>query len=178
MTPAFGILLARRLDRRDAPSASGSRWDTRWALLPGAVLAILVARADQQYASASREAATRLAASLEHQSRAVWFQGHWGFQYYGQLLGLRPLDFRHPSVHVGDLIVKPDGITNPIELPEGTVELVGDLAMDAPELVGTMSLTRGAGFYSDVWGPLPFAFGRAPAEHSRVYRAIVPLLEP
>jgi hypothetical protein len=178
MTPAFAILLARRLDRRDATNARPFRWDTRWALLPAAALSILVARADQQQASSAREAATRVAATLEHQSRAVWFQGHWGFQYYGQLLGLLPLDFRHPSVHVGDLIVKPDGITNPIELPEGTVELVGDLAMDVPDLIGTMSLARGAGFYSDVWGPLPFAFGRAPPEHYRVYRAVVPLLEP
>jgi hypothetical protein len=41
-----------------------------------------------------------------------------------------------------------------------------------------MSIPLGAGFYSDVWGVLPFALGHVPPEHFRVYRALVPLREP
>jgi hypothetical protein len=33
-----------------------------------------------------------------------------------------------------------------------------------------MSPRLGAGFYSDLYGPLPFAFGPAPPEVYRVYR--------
>jgi hypothetical protein len=36
--------------------------------------------------------------------------------------------------------------------------------------MGTMSARLGAGYYSDGWGPLPFAFGRVPPERYAVGR--------
>jgi 4-amino-4-deoxy-L-arabinose transferase-like glycosyltransferase len=174
MAPAVGILLARRVDLGRPALAL----DPRWALVPAAVLSLVVAWADLRLARDSRDAAAELAARLGHDHGTVWFQGHWGFQYYAQLLGLRPMDFRHPAVHAGERIVKPDGITNPIELPPGTVQQVGQLLLDGPTGLTTMAQAVGAGFYSDVWGPLPFAFGDVPRERYVIYEAIVPLIEP
>jgi len=166
------------MERRAASGVLNIRWTTRWAIAPAAVLALLVAWADQDLASTSREAAVRLAAQFEHKPRAVWFQGHWGFQYYAQRLGFIPLDYRHPAIKEGDLIVKAEGISNPIALPEGSVELVSDVTLDSFSWLSTMSLPLGAGFYSDFWGPLPYAFGHVPPERYRVYRAVVPLVAP
>ena len=178
LAPAFGILLARRLDRREALGVLSSAWTLRWALVPAAALALAVAWSDQQLAFTSRTAANDLAVRFGGRPGTVWFQGHWGFQYYAERLGFRALDFRHPAVQVGELIIKPDGITNPIELPQGTVMPTLELSFDGPSALGTMNLPLGAGFYSDVWGPLPFTFGAVPPERYRVYMALVPLMEP
>jgi hypothetical protein len=178
LAPAFGILVARRLDRPQAVGTLPDAWTTWWALVPSAALALAVAWSDQQLALTSRTAAGQLSERVGGRPETVWFQGHWGFQYYAERLGFRALDFRHPAVRVGDFIVKPEGITNPIELPQGTVVPAFDLALEGPSSLSTMSLPLGAGFYSDVWGPLPFTFGAVPPERYRVFTAVVPLMEP
>jgi hypothetical protein len=38
----------------------------------------------------------------------------------------------------------------------------------------TMNRTCGAGYYSAVWGPLPFAFGPVPAERYQILRMAPP----
>jgi hypothetical protein len=44
-------------------------------------------------------------------------------------------------------------------------------AIDVPlPWLATMNLQVGAGFYADVFGPLPFAFGRVPPERFTVYK--------
>lgn len=176
LAPAAGILIARRLERRPEKGAFPVRW-TRWALVPAAALALLVAAADEAEALVSRDAAGRLAEQLSSLPGTVWFQGHWGFQYYAQRAGFLPLDYRHPAIEVGDAIIKPEGITNPIALPPGTVELTRSIELEPFPCLSTMSLAIGAGFYADVWGPLPYAFGRVPREQYRVYRALVPMKE-
>jgi hypothetical protein len=176
LAPAVGVLIARRLERRPQKGAFPVRW-TRWALVPAAALALLVAAADEAEALVSRDAARRLAEQLSGLPGTVWFQGHWGFQYYAQRAGFLPLDYRHPAIETGDAIIKPEGITNPIALPPGTVELTRSIELEPFPCLSTMSLAIGAGFYADVWGPLPYAFGRVPREQYRVYRALVPMKE-
>ena len=178
MAPVVGILLARRLDRRAGKGVLVRRMSSRWALVPAALLAFAVSWADLQLARTSREAAGVLAARLGGQPGTVWFQGHWGFQYYAQLLGFRPLDYRRPAVAAGDLIIKPDGISNPIALPPETVRLEGELLLDGPAGLSTMSIPAGAGFYSDVWGPIPYVFGPIPPERYRIFKAVIPMIAP
>jgi hypothetical protein len=56
------------------------------------------------------------------------------------------------------------------ELDEGTVELKEKLTVVGPKWLTTMNGDVGAGFYSSIRGPLPFAFGKVPAEEVTVYR--------
>jgi hypothetical protein len=169
LAPAFGILAARRLDRRAEAGASWARAGrSRWLLLPAAALSLLVGAADQGLASASREAARTLGAQLVGTRRAVWFEGHWGFQYYAQQAGLFPLDFLRPEVQPGDLLIAPEHISDPYRLSERIVVPLSEIALPSFPFLTTQSDALGAGFYAAVFGPLPFAFGPVPPERYRV----------
>jgi hypothetical protein len=167
MTPAVAIVAARRFARanRDRPGARG-----RWPVLAaGAAIAVLVAWADLRLANAGRDAVLDLAGKLRA-APTVWFQGHWGFQYYAQLAGWRPYDFLRDRVEPGMPIVVPANGTNAREIPATVLRTV----QTWPVLPGlsTMNREAKAGFYADVWGPLPFAVGHVPAERYLVFQRV------
>ena len=60
------------------------------------VLAVLVAYGDFRWANTSRQAGEELTREYGA-SRPMFFQGHWGFQYYAELAGARAFD---PEAHV------------------------------------------------------------------------------
>ncbi|RKZ12859.1 hypothetical protein DRQ53_14200, partial [bacterium] len=76
---AAAILVVRRLD---ALPQRGRRRRVAWLLVPAGLVAILVAASDAATADAQRSAATRLTAAHQNEQGTLWFQGHWGFQYY------------------------------------------------------------------------------------------------
>jgi 4-amino-4-deoxy-L-arabinose transferase-like glycosyltransferase len=164
MVPALAILVVRRaedrMDDRERPTAI----DWRWMLVPSAALAIAVAWADYCLANSARMAAIQISTRLQPQSRRVWFQGHWGFQYYFEPLGARPLDRVHPSLQRGDFLVNPYNNTNVYFFPAADVEPFDEMKFPACGWLTTSNPRVGAGFYSSVVGPLPFVFGPAPPE--------------
>ena len=183
MAPAAAILAARmwtsRLERADA-SASAS-WRPWIALAPAVALAVLVCAADASLARTQRDAATQISDVLaedrgpDDTHGKVYFAGHWGFQHYMQLRGATALDKRRTVLSAGDVVILPENNTALIGLPSGAAREAATLRLDAMPLVSTMRVQTGAGFYSDVWGPLPFAFGAAPSEVYRVMVMEVPL---
>ena len=165
MAPAVGILLARR-------------WETAGLKRPGAlkaslvacaVLALLVVESDLQLAVAARRCAEEVMAKQAQGRGTVWFQGHWGFQYYMQKLGAKPVDFEHFAPSPGDILVVPLHNTCTSEPPEDTVTRREVVGFPGPTGLTTFHAAVGAGFYSSFYGPLPFAFGQAPAEALYVY---------
>jgi hypothetical protein len=81
----------------------------------------------------------------------------------------KPADRNARGIVPGDLVIIPLNNTAITILPAPT---------DRPEQVdfpqfplATMSQETGAGFYSDIWGPLPWVFARIPPEHYLVFRA-------
>lgn len=109
------------------------------------------------------------AGSDDGASRTVWFQGHWGFQYYAQRFGGEPVDFDHLSLRKDDLLVMPVYNTNVRGRPPGA-EPYRKVEIPVAGWVSTMRSSAGAGFYSAIYGPLPFAFGRITPELYLVYR--------
>jgi hypothetical protein len=90
---------------------------------------------------------------LDH--KTVWFQGHWGFQYYMEEIGGKPVDFQHFQPAKGDIVVIPESNTNVMTLPAAwPVERV--IEVPSARLISTMNYQLGAGFYADVFGLLPF----------------------
>ncbi|HLZ55289.1 MAG TPA: glycosyltransferase family 39 protein, partial [Verrucomicrobiae bacterium] len=90
--PAVGILLARRLDLR-WPESSPVRHG--WLLGPvllAAALSLMLAQADARLANTNRLAAEQLCAKYRTPGNTVWFEGHWGFQYYMEKQGGRAID--------------------------------------------------------------------------------------
>jgi 4-amino-4-deoxy-L-arabinose transferase-like glycosyltransferase len=174
MVPAVGILVMRRLDLVRGPASGPIKWRLFWPLVPGALLGVSVTLADYQGANAARAAAT-LATSLPARAGKLWFQGHWGFQYYMQALGAQCLDSNHVHCEVGDWIVKPDDNYGGFAMPPETTRERGVLRVPACRWATTMHRQLGAGFYSNRMGPLPFTFGAVPDSEYLVLEVVKPV---
>jgi 4-amino-4-deoxy-L-arabinose transferase-like glycosyltransferase len=166
MAPAVAILLWRRIENNpwiNKPRYVGSAFAT------AAMISLLVTQADYQLANTARTAAAEVRQTLGKSSR-IWFQGHWGFQYYAQAQGLSAFDLRYSQVRPGDLMVIPGNNTNRVVIPSDTIEPVATIRERPCPWLSTMNMALLAGFYSSIWGPLPFAFGLVPPEEYRIVR--------
>jgi len=133
-----------------------------------AVVTLLVSAADYRFAGASREAAREIGLRYSGDGHRIWFEGHWGFQYYMQLFNGSPADLKQ-TVHRKDLWIVPSNNTKPFDNKPPNFELeTVRIASGLP--VSTMQGDSSAGFYSDFKGPLPYSFGRVPPEEFRVLR--------
>lgn len=164
MAPAVGILLVRRLDlRKDRLSKSGM-WLVAWPLAPAACIALSALWGDYAWAQAVRQGA----AALENDLRAVpgttYFMGHWGFQYYMEQAGAKPVDLRESRVYPGDAVAFTENNSNNGRVPQVMNRVLSSHEIPASRWIATMNPKTGAAFYSDYYGQLPFAFGPTPPE--------------
>ena len=82
----------------------------------------------------------------------------------------KPLDLKEHDLVSGDLLIVPINNSNvnrkPAALATASAEQV-----DYPQFFATtISRGRGAGFYSSIWGPLPWFVGYVPPEPYLVFR--------
>lgn len=160
LLPAVGILIARRWE------AAGQK-HPRYLLFGVAasgLLGLLVAQSDFRLAVATRDSAEEAFARCTTSPGTVWFEGHWGFQYYMEKLGAKPVDFKHARQLPGDILVLPQHNTDVSEPPLENVLRRDVLSVPGSSGLTTWHANAGAGFYSSVVGPLPFAFGKVPPE--------------
>jgi 4-amino-4-deoxy-L-arabinose transferase-like glycosyltransferase len=170
LIPAAGILLARRLESADVPHRRSQWVKVAVPLAVSGIVSMWVAAADFRLADAGRQAAMQIHEQVAADPSPARFEGHWGFQYYMQLLGFRPVDFEAYPVREGDLIVIPQNSTNTEPLPVELIESETQLAFKVNVGVTTTSRELGAGFYTDFLGPLPYVFGSVPDEQYQVAR--------
>ena len=102
----------------------------------------------------------------------IWFQGHWGYQYYMEQHGARSIDVSRLQFKRGDIIADPTTNTNMRPLPEKWVTVLDSLQLPSSTYAATMDLDLGAGFYADIFGPLPFVFGFVKPEKFVIYSFI------
>jgi 4-amino-4-deoxy-L-arabinose transferase-like glycosyltransferase len=171
MAPAVGILIARRLERALLESRKLWLRGVLPCLAASAALALWVERSDFLLAGATRQTAQDVCASYGSPDRTLWFQGHWGFQYYMQGGGAYPFDERHSVLKPKDIFACPANNTITPILQRNVPRMVWRETVIAPGpyLLTTCNQEIGAGFYSSVLGPLPFTFGRVPPESVSVY---------
>lgn len=168
MAPAVAILIARRLEKHRQTLPQG----IKIPIAASAMLSMLLTQVDFQTASAVRKGAEQVCASHASGPGRVWFEGHWGLQYYMELLGAWPLDFNNSELKSGDIFIIPLPEQNANVLPPDAKKVTRLEINTTPVFpwFATMSFPVGAGFYSSAWGPLPFAFGCIPPEKLVVYR--------
>ncbi len=158
LMPAACILAVRAVEgRRPRP--------IRVAAGVAAGLAIAIAIAEYRVAVANRDVARRTAGP------AVWFTGHWGFQYYMQLGGARPVDAAHPQLPKGDIVVLPldnDGLAR---VPAGAT-VIDRIDVGPGYWLTTMNNPMGGGFYASYGDRLPFVFGPIPPESFLIARVV------
>jgi 4-amino-4-deoxy-L-arabinose transferase-like glycosyltransferase len=164
MIPAAGILLVRRLDHRGTGENRTGVWRILWPVVPAAVIAMSVCWADYTLADSTRIAAKTIHEIFANETGKIWFQGHWGFQYYMEAAGGEAFNFKNPHASPRDIIVVPTNNTNLQPMPEELFMKDKLLEFDLLRWAGTMNYPLGAGFYADIWGPLPFAIGEVEPE--------------
>jgi 4-amino-4-deoxy-L-arabinose transferase-like glycosyltransferase len=160
MAPAVGILVMRSLEETAGESHPFRLGRTLAPLVAASLVALTVAWADFRLAETARAAAAEISRVHGRTTASLWFQGHWGFQYYMEKHGGKAFDVNRSSIRPGDLMVIPGNNANiyPRFLKTGTPVQV--LKFTPARFLSTISSEAGAGFYSQIWGPLPFAAGR------------------
>jgi 4-amino-4-deoxy-L-arabinose transferase-like glycosyltransferase len=163
MVPAVVIVAMRRFEQRSEATALKLNWKVYWPLIPAALIAILVTWADATFAECQRTAARQIHTKFQNYPGKLWFQGHWGFQYYMEAHGAEAQDKLTP-IMPGDILVIPQNNTNLISISENSFVRIGKIQLMTFPWLGTMQRSIGAGFYDGSMGPLPFAFGSVKPE--------------
>jgi len=182
MAPAVIILIIRRLPRDaivaaaatgggfekdSAPKALGAAaW---WPLLPAALVSLLITIGDYKLVNTARIAAGQFRQRFRNESGTVWFEGHWGFQYYMQQWRAKPLDLEQHGLVPGDVLIVPVNNTNVTRRPASPTIASFEETNYTQFFAITMSREMGAGFYSSKWGPLPWTVAPIPSEHYLIF---------
>jgi hypothetical protein len=170
LVPFLAIAGVRRLgavERVEFAAAGRWAWRATVAMVP---ISLAVAYADDQAARGARDASDQIRTEATALRRTVWFQGHWGFQYYMQQWGAKPVD-NGAHCAAGDLMVIPWDNSNIAPLPARAVRKLGRVAPWQPPAISTFHRQSMAGFYSDRFGPIPFAFGPVKPDRYDLYEA-------
>jgi 4-amino-4-deoxy-L-arabinose transferase-like glycosyltransferase len=173
MIPAVGILMMRRMEQRGKGRKQPSVRQIVAVLAGAAVLAGGVGWADWVYADSARRAAKEIHEKFGNRQRPLLFGGHWGFQYYMEALGGTAVDVKTTQFHDGDILVLPENNTNVFRRPDWTTQL-GTVEVSSSKWIATMRSDLGAGFYADVFGPLPYVFAKVPPERYRILEVTLP----
>jgi len=173
MLPAAGILIARALERRYRGNGLFKSWRLLIPLAPALVLALFVSYADYAFANSARDVAVELNQKYISRGERVWYQGHWGFQYYMDSFGARPFDRNAPRLEEGDIVVRSYNNSNISNMPEKlfNITLIEVIDRPLPPYISVMSFRpRAAGFYSSVFGAIPYALGHTGTDRYGVMR--------
>ena len=159
--PAASILVIRRINFYLKEPQTFFRSQFLYPLLPAAFISFLVAYADASWANSQRSAAQTINQKFADHKSDVMFQGHWGFQYYMESLGYKPIDFK--KAPEGRIMIIPTNNTN-LKQPNMSTFMQIDKVQKQ-----TLSLLSLSGWYSSLQGPLPFVLGMTLPEDYIVY---------
>jgi len=170
--PPLAWLVARALGGRSAHETPTLR---RWLIPTTAAafaLAVVVLRADAVPADFQRDVVATVAERARQEGRHVHFLGAWSMLYYGERAGMRWLDPGRDPPRAGDLLLGAHYVSNS-RIPPGFARRlvkVAEFESPVPPLgIQTMNPVLGGGFYSSLYGPLPFVVSREPATGAIVY---------
>ncbi len=180
VVPVVGVLVVRRLEERARTQGDGAPrggWRRLAPLAPAAALAFALLYADARLATTNRDVAIALAQRHGSAAAPLRFLGHWGFQFYAEAAGAHAVDLGRDVLSPGDLLAVPENVSGGggRALPWDAVTVVEDLSVPSSSGLTLLSGHAGAGFYSSLWGPLPFVFGPVPPERYVVVRVGRPL---
>lgn len=125
-------------------------------------------------ANTARTAAREIHRLYARKDHLLLFQGHWGFQYYMEQAGAKPINFKQMSLSSGDRMVSPQLVSNPGDLGRIAREL-GVCAWPSCRLVTPFSMEMGAGFHTSSAGPLPYAAVGQQMEAYAIYETDIAL---
>jgi hypothetical protein len=140
------------------------------ALAASGLISLIVAASDYRQANTAREAALYAEDHLRGETGKIWFQSHWGFQYYMQQWGATPLNSRDSEITSGDMMLIPANNVLIVAIPSEKVFPPEQIDFPTFPFLTTMGRGTGASFYSSIRGPIPWAIDRVPPEMYYVAR--------
>jgi hypothetical protein len=152
---------------RAAALAPARRRIPVWPLVAlQAALGLVTWGADTLEARAQRDTAREAHAMIraEDPAAAIWFVGHWGFQYYAEKLGMRALVPDYSEVQRGDFVVVPSRTSQQAVTLDPAVFQPVRVHVDAR----WPPLWTSYGFYG---GGTPLSHATGPRVKTVVYRA-------
>jgi 4-amino-4-deoxy-L-arabinose transferase-like glycosyltransferase len=155
--PAGALLLARATLQSTQPRA---RMIGAFVGAMGLVLGILIVRADVNLARVERRAARTEIVPRVAAGQHVWFSGHWGFQWYAEQAGARPLVRNPRSASAGDIVLVDEQAFNQGLINDYPHRRLLSVVADPSPGGRIMNREVNAGFYSNDWGDLPWTWSR------------------
>jgi hypothetical protein len=168
IAPALAILIMQEYSERKNVLPGWRNRIQYVSFFLALLVSLIITYADFNLANTIRSDAETITYRYHDRAPSIHFEGHWGYQYYMESLGCKPLNTEHPSVEQNDIIAYSFNNTNLIRLPEPQTTLLDSLTTRTIPWVATMNNRAGAGFYSDVFGSLPFVFGAIPPERYNI----------
>jgi hypothetical protein len=173
LAPAAGILIVRGLENKSARRGALTGWRYVLPLVPAALLTLSVTWNDCRLANSIRLAVKQMYQRYAPAGGTLWFEGHWGFQYYMQQMGGKPVDFSSSIFSAGDKLVLPNFGSN-LQVPPPTMTLNQRVAWPSCRLLTTWNARAGAGFYASQPGPLPYTFVGTQLEQYAIFDVLKP----
>jgi 4-amino-4-deoxy-L-arabinose transferase-like glycosyltransferase len=159
-------------DRRSGsrrPDGKSRRITLGVAGATGLLVAVLAAYADFDWANSVKREAAALSAKYAKTGSTLFFQGHWGFQYYMMEQGGIPMDSRETSVPSDCVLIVPLNNTNSDLERLLAWRRLEDEAEPLEWKIRLTDLRGGAGFYSNLFGPLPLSFSSNTADRYLIF---------
>ena len=137
------------------------------ALLVNTFLGYTAAISDYELAAVYPKYAAIMARDQLKFTNKAWCYGYWGWMFYAERNGLKRYVPGREEPADGDMFVWLDVVAKPAVIPESLRTRLRQLFKEyqwgnAP--LRMMSKQAGAGYYSNVWGPLPYAWSQVPVE--------------
>jgi len=127
---------------------------------------------DRVWANFYREKAALIRSELPDNAN-VYFAGHWGWQWYAKLNGMKQLESKNPQIKPGDYLVYPEGIEQQsLEMIPQNLQLKVVREYTAPPPTLNLFSTRGdyASFYFQRVRCPTWVITRSPIPRVEVYR--------
>lgn len=136
----------------------------------GTLLGLLILSADARLAAVGREAAARLIAPRTEAGKRVWYAGSWGFHWYAEAAGADALGADPEAPAPGDFIAYSSFRSG--ALGKDHLGQLVDKVVDAGPAGRVMDASVGAGFYSDIYGYLPWSWGTGEIDQYELWRVL------
>ena len=169
MLPAVAVLVTRKLGSGTISTWAANKNRMLLPLIPALIITISVGWADASLADCQRKAADVIHEKFRKDVDTIWFQGHWGFQYYMERFGAKPIDFKKSRIAYNDIVVIPSNNSNVLMPDRERFKNTHQFELLPCPWISTMSSTLRSGFYWDGKGCMPYTFGKTEPEKYFIY---------
>lgn len=168
LVPVVGLLLTRRFKEWGVEHRKYTSAVLYSMIVLAGLVTVTTTYADYVWANTARLAAKEITSKYNNIG-AMWFQGHWGFQYYMENSGARLADTTKDDIQSGDFLIIPLNNTNTAG-PTDDYDLVEVMQFSHNSYVATMNSRRGTGFYSSRWGSAPYRLMMPQKENYKIFK--------